>query len=129
MLTYSFLQRHRQELIDFLLEGESCTSCGLRFSDHRSESYQQHLDWHFQQNRLEREGLLKTSRNWYLHPEVCVHLFVSLIPLFLEFQDWLSFEELTNGIHNGKCFGTVAFYAFCLSQIHYQLLSKRKRKT
>ena len=59
-------------LITLLHSGVPCTSCGLRFKSESTDEYRHHLDWHYQMNRREREGSNKTSRNWYIHPEVCL---------------------------------------------------------
>ncbi|XP_019854910.1 PREDICTED: pre-mRNA cleavage complex 2 protein Pcf11-like [Amphimedon queenslandica] len=52
-----------------LHEGEPCTSCGLRFREDQREEYQAHLDWHYQENRLDKDGSRATMRNWFLHPD------------------------------------------------------------
>ena len=57
-------------LITLLNSGVPCTSCGMRFKSESAEEYRRHLDWHYQINRQEKEGTGKTSRNWYMHPEV-----------------------------------------------------------
>ena len=57
-------------LITLLNSGVPCTSCGMRFKSESTEEYRRHLDWHYQINRQEKEGTGKTSRNWYMHPEV-----------------------------------------------------------
>ena len=53
-----------------LHEGEPCTSCGLRFRDDQRDEYQAHLDWHYHENRLDKDGTRATMRNWFLHPDV-----------------------------------------------------------
>lgn len=46
-----------------------CKSCGLRFLDR--ETMNPHLDWHFQQNKKQKEKSMKaSSRNWYLIKQV-----------------------------------------------------------
>ena len=74
--THTCNARRYTILINMLHSGVPCTSCGLRFKSESAEEYRHHLDWHYQMNRQEREGTGKTSRNWYMHPEVgaCVHL-------------------------------------------------------
>jgi pre-mRNA cleavage complex 2 protein Pcf11 len=50
---------------DFALQ---CKNCGLRFADR--EKMDKHLDWHFLQNRKEKEKTKKAmARNWYLPKE------------------------------------------------------------
>ena len=69
-------------MIELLLRGEPCTSCGLRFTGEEKEDYQKHLDWHFSENRLEREGMKSTSRNWNTHYEVLL-LLITLLEVIL----------------------------------------------
>ena len=57
--------------MELLYAGEQCSQCGLRFAVVPSKEYSDHLDWHFQLNRRDKDGLRKTSRNWFLHPDVC----------------------------------------------------------
>ena len=45
----------------------------MRFKSESAEEYRHHLDWHYQVNRQEKEGTGKTSRNWYMHPEVSLY--------------------------------------------------------
>ena len=74
--------RHYSSLLSLLHAGEPCTSCGLRFISRTGEEYRNHLDWHFRMNRKEREGFRKSSRNWFMHPEVRVlEVCISLLSL------------------------------------------------
>ena len=57
-------------MTDLLHRGEPCTSCGLRFTEDQRDAYQQHLDWHYQENRMDKEGTRGMMRNWYLRPDV-----------------------------------------------------------
>lgn len=57
-------------MTDLLHRGEPCTSCGLRFTEDQRDAYQQHLDWHYQENRMDKEGTRGMMRNWYLHLDV-----------------------------------------------------------
>jgi len=43
-----------------------CPNCGLRFP--KNDGLDEHLDWHFQKNRKEKEkeGKVLKSRNWFL---------------------------------------------------------------
>lgn len=59
-----------KDLYMSLHEGEPCTSCGLRFRDDQRDEYQAHLDWHYHENRLDKDGTRATMRNWFLHPDV-----------------------------------------------------------
>lgn len=62
-----------------LYEGIQCSSCGVRFSqDDLATRYSQHLDWHFRQNRKEKDSARKAhSRAWYY-----------------DVSDWIQFEEI-----------------------------------
>ncbi|XP_064482248.1 pre-mRNA cleavage complex 2 protein Pcf11-like isoform X2 [Ornithodoros turicata] len=65
-------------VISALHVGTQCASCGLRFTDEKSEKYSQHLDWHFRTNRRDKDGARKAfSRKW-----------------FYEVEDWIQFEEI-----------------------------------
>ncbi|XP_063987411.1 uncharacterized protein Pcf11 isoform X2 [Diachasmimorpha longicaudata] len=49
-----------------LYSGMQCGSCSLRFGPDRPMKYSAHLDWHFRQNRRERDSARKAhSRAWY----------------------------------------------------------------
>lgn len=63
------LKQFYPSLVDLLYAGEQCSQCGLRFTEVASSEYRNHLDWHFQLNRKDKDGLRKTSRNWFLHPD------------------------------------------------------------
>ncbi|KAF7987800.1 hypothetical protein HCN44_003663 [Aphidius gifuensis] len=53
-------------LVLTLYSGMQCSSCGVRFAPESATKYSQHLDWHFRQNRKERDTARKThSRPWY----------------------------------------------------------------
>lgn len=65
-----FSCRRYDHVTDLLHRGEPCTSCGLRFTEDQRDAYQQHLDWHYQENRMDKEGTRGMMRNWYLHPDV-----------------------------------------------------------
>ncbi|KAH8402419.1 hypothetical protein KR009_011883 [Drosophila setifemur] len=58
--------------------GMQCSSCGVRFPPEQTIKYSQHLDWHFRQNRRERDSTRKaTSRKWYY-----------------DLNDWRQYEEI-----------------------------------
>lgn len=55
-----------------------CSSCGARFAPELATRYSHHLDWHFRQNRRERDSARKAhSRPWYY-----------------DVSDWIQFEEI-----------------------------------
>lgn len=65
-------------IINALFCGMQCSSCGVRFPPEQTIKYSQHLDWHFRQNRRERDSTRKAhSRKWYY-----------------EISDWLQYEEI-----------------------------------
>lgn len=65
-------------IINALFCGMQCSSCGVRFPPEQTIKYSQHLDWHFRQNRRERDSARKAhSRKWYY-----------------EISDWLQYEEI-----------------------------------
>ncbi|KAF0290075.1 Pre-mRNA cleavage complex 2 protein Pcf11 [Amphibalanus amphitrite] len=53
-------------IINLLYSGIQCASCGSRFLPEQTVQYSNHLDWHFRQNRREKEGARRAqSRRWY----------------------------------------------------------------
>ncbi|RZF38691.1 hypothetical protein LSTR_LSTR003497 [Laodelphax striatellus] len=65
-------------LIKQLYTGIQCSSCGVRFAPEQTIKYSQHLDWHFRQNRRERDSArMVHSRTWYY-----------------DLSDWTQFEEI-----------------------------------
>ncbi|KAI8441176.1 hypothetical protein MSG28_009410 [Choristoneura fumiferana] len=65
-------------LISKLYGGMQCSGCGARFPPEHTVRYSQHLDWHFRQNRRERDSARRAhSRDWHY-----------------DLADWLQYEEL-----------------------------------
>ncbi len=62
-------------MVTLLHVGDPCSSCGLRFLNSAGDLYRSHLNWHYKVNRQEKEGLSKSSRNWFMHPDVSLHVF------------------------------------------------------
>ncbi|XP_069362227.1 pre-mRNA cleavage complex 2 protein Pcf11 [Maniola hyperantus] len=61
-----------------LYGGMQCSGCGARFPPEHTVRYSQHLDWHFRQNRRERDSARRAhSRHWHY-----------------DLSDWLQYEEL-----------------------------------
>ncbi|XP_020708436.2 uncharacterized protein LOC105686821 isoform X2 [Athalia rosae] len=61
-----------------LYSGMQCSSCGARFAPELATRYSHHLDWHFRQNRRERDSARKAhSRPWYY-----------------DVSDWIQYEEI-----------------------------------
>lgn len=75
--TKSIKQRF-SENIEVLFTGLQCASCGVRFASDQAVKYSQHLDWHFRQNRREKELARRAqSRPWYY-----------------KVTDWIQYEEI-----------------------------------
>lgn len=65
-------------LISRLYSGIQCSSCGVRFSPEQTVKYSQHLDWHFRQNRRERNSTrIAQSRKWNY-----------------DVSDWIQYQEI-----------------------------------
>lgn len=62
---------------DELYEGIQCSSCGIRFTVDDTEKYREHLDWHFRQNKREKDDYkVAKYRKWYY-----------------EMSEWIQYEE------------------------------------
>lgn len=72
------IKTRQAAVIASLYLGMQCSSCGVRFPPEQTIKYSQHLDWHFRQNRRERDSTRKpTSRRWYY-----------------DLNDWKQYEEI-----------------------------------
>ncbi|XP_004517564.1 uncharacterized protein LOC101455197 isoform X2 [Ceratitis capitata] len=72
------IKTRQMALVDTLFSGMQCSSCGVRFPPEQTIKYSQHLDWHFRQNRRERDQSRKAhSRKWYY-----------------DLADWVQYEEI-----------------------------------
>ncbi|KAF7697080.1 pre-mRNA cleavage complex 2 protein Pcf11 [Silurus meridionalis] len=72
-------QRHESVIIK-LYTGIQCYSCGMRFTASQTDIYADHLDWHYRQNRSEKDISRKvTHRRWYY-----------------SLTDWIEFEEIAD---------------------------------
>ncbi|XP_017864639.1 PREDICTED: uncharacterized protein LOC108614933 [Drosophila arizonae] len=72
------IKTRQAAVIATLYLGMQCSSCGVRFPPEQTIKYSQHLDWHFRQNRRERDSTRKpTSRRWYY-----------------DLNDWKQYEEI-----------------------------------
>ncbi|KAL4702143.1 hypothetical protein ACJJTC_019419 [Scirpophaga incertulas] len=61
-----------------LYGGMQCSGCGARFPPEHTVRYSQHLDWHFRQNRRDRDSARRAhSRRWHY-----------------DLPDWLQYEEV-----------------------------------
>ncbi|XP_058062799.1 uncharacterized protein LOC131212794 [Anopheles bellator] len=72
------LRRRQAAIVHQLFCGMQCSSCGVRFPPEQTMKYSQHLDWHFRQNRRDRDSARKAhSRKWYY-----------------DVSDWIQYEEI-----------------------------------
>ncbi|XP_058825556.1 uncharacterized protein LOC131685686 [Topomyia yanbarensis] len=72
------LKRRQTAIVAQLFRGMQCSSCGVRFPPEQTMKYSQHLDWHFRQNRRDRDSARKAhSRKWYY-----------------DVSDWIQYEEI-----------------------------------
>ncbi|XP_037712497.1 uncharacterized protein LOC119548976 isoform X4 [Drosophila subpulchrella] len=72
------IKTRQAAVVATLYLGMQCSSCGVRFPPEQTIKYSQHLDWHFRQNRRERDSTRKvTSRRWYY-----------------DLNDWRQYEEI-----------------------------------
>ena len=70
-MDYVYFYRKHDVIIKQLFLGMQCSSCGERFPSSHKQQYSDHLDWHFRENKKEKEGIRKViSRSWY--PELAV---------------------------------------------------------
>lgn len=72
------IKTRQSAIVATLFSGMQCSSCGVRFPPEQTIKYSQHLDWHFRQNRRERDSTRKAhSRKWYY-----------------DLGDWVQYEEI-----------------------------------
>jgi hypothetical protein len=71
-----FTSRRQPGLVALLHSGSLCSSCDIRFLPDETMKYRKHLDWHFRQNRRQKESGRKQSRGWYY-----------------SLSDWMQYEE------------------------------------
>ncbi|XP_070799058.1 pre-mRNA cleavage complex 2 protein Pcf11 [Pituophis catenifer annectens] len=74
------LKQRYDSIINRLYTGIQCYSCGMRFTTSQTDVYADHLDWHYRQNRTEKDVSRKiTHRRWYY-----------------SLTDWIEFEEIAD---------------------------------
>lgn len=74
----SFCRRY-DSVINRLYTGIQCYSCGMRFTTSQTDVYADHLDWHYRQNRTEKDVSRKiTHRRWYYSLTVSNAVFVGI---------------------------------------------------
>ncbi|XP_050071761.1 uncharacterized protein LOC126559634 [Anopheles maculipalpis] len=72
------IKKRQTAVVHQLFSGMQCSSCGVRFPPEQTMKYSQHLDWHFRQNRRDRDSARKAhSRKWYY-----------------DVSDWIQYEEI-----------------------------------
>ncbi|XP_065367764.1 uncharacterized protein Pcf11 isoform X2 [Calliphora vicina] len=72
------IKTRQAAIVETLFSGMQCSSCGVRFPPEQTIKYSQHLDWHFRQNRRERDTSRKAhARKWYY-----------------DLNDWVQYEEV-----------------------------------
>lgn len=80
------LKKRQNGIVDTLYLGIQCSSCGLRFPPEQTMKYSQHLDWHFRQNRRERDSKRRAHfRKWYYNQ-----------------SDWIKYEEIEDLEERGE---------------------------
>ncbi|XP_023941779.1 pre-mRNA cleavage complex 2 protein Pcf11 isoform X2 [Bicyclus anynana] len=78
LLKSQTLKVKQPAIVAKLYGGMQCSGCGARFPPEHTVRYSQHLDWHFRQNRRERDSARRAhSRHWHY-----------------DLSDWLQYEEL-----------------------------------
>ncbi|NWQ88619.1 PCF11 protein, partial [Burhinus bistriatus] len=78
--TVEELRQRYDSVINRLYTGIQCYSCGMRFTTSQTDVYADHLDWHYRQNRTEKDISRKiTHRRWYY-----------------SLTDWIEFEEIAD---------------------------------
>ncbi|KAI1903811.1 hypothetical protein AGOR_G00031050 [Albula goreensis] len=74
------MKQRYESVITKLYTGIQCYSCGMRFTASQTDVYADHLDWHYRQNRSEKDISKKvTHRRWYY-----------------SLTDWIEFEEIAD---------------------------------
>ncbi|XP_013419945.1 pre-mRNA cleavage complex 2 protein Pcf11 isoform X2 [Lingula anatina] len=82
--TEDMKEKHKG-VIQRLYQGIQCSSCAVRFAVENTEKYREHLDWHFRQNKKEKEDAkVAKHRKWYY-----------------EMHDWIQYEEIVDDEETG----------------------------
>nr|XP_042125119.1 pre-mRNA cleavage complex 2 protein Pcf11-like [Peromyscus maniculatus bairdii] len=94
------LKQRYDSVIHRLYTGVQCSSCGTRFPTSQRDVYADHLDWHYRQNRTEKDVSRKiTHRHWYY-----------------SLTDWIEFEEIDDLEERGK--------SHFFEQVHQEIVLK-----
>lgn len=82
------LKKRQTNIISALYSGTQCSSCGQRFPPDQTTKFKEHLDWHYQQNRTERNlERRQNSHQWYN-----------------KLDDWMQCGETEKAKEIEKCF-------------------------
>ncbi|KAK6625832.1 hypothetical protein RUM43_006131 [Polyplax serrata] len=96
------LRERQPSYINTLYSGIQCSSCGVRFSPEETVKYSRHLDWHFRQNRREKDAARKgQSRKWYYDVSDWIQ-FEEIEDLEERAQSWFEAEATTNTEENNE---------------------------
>ena len=68
------LQGNYKDVVDSLHTGTQCASCARRFQSDQKDSYEKHLDWHFQQNTRHSRNRHDNCRGWFIGRQDWVQL-------------------------------------------------------
>lgn len=78
-LDVNLLKQKYNQAIQNLYGGTQCATCGMRFTSEQAKRFSNHYDWHFRQNKREKEEINKAhTRNWYY-----------------DVTEWIQYEELS----------------------------------
>ena len=80
-------------VIQRMYGGIQCSSCGVRFITEDMDKYREHLDWHFRQNRRDKDGIkVAKFRQWYYTTNVSYVCFRSIDSVYTVFHGvWTTF--------------------------------------
>lgn len=73
-----FLRKRQPSAIDALYTGMQCSNCCIRFPGNETTKYNEHLDFHFRENRREKEAKRRcTYQKWYCNT-----------------SDWIKYQQI-----------------------------------
>lgn len=74
------LKKRHPSVVNAIYSGIQCSSCGIRFPLEQTIKYSQHLDWHFRENRRERDSVRRAPAR----------------KLYLPLSEWSQYLEIEN---------------------------------
>ena len=90
----SFSRSKQPGLVAALYSGMQCSGCDARFPPEYTLRYSHHLDWHFRQNRRERDSARRAhSRHWHY-----------------DLSDWMQYEDVEDLEERSECDYSVFWY-------------------